>query len=137
MSRGYFTRAQAVVLVYDTGDLQTLTELQEWIRMVKTYCKCRNVVLSLWGHDRGTDKNPVDVDTAQKFASTHGIAISLVFRVCASSGEGVVESFKSVVESTHFMATDPQAARQHLYQTIRAGTQNDLSNSKRTSCCYS
>lgn len=135
VSRGYFNKAHAVILVYDTGDMQSLTDLQGWLKMVKEYCKQRQVVLSLWGHKRGTTRNPVDVDAAQKFAAAQGIPSSLVFEVCASSGEGLVDSFKAVVEGAHLMATDPQRAQQQFSQTIRM-RRSTIRGSKQSTCCY-
>ena len=136
MSRGYFNRAHAVIFVYDTGDMQSLTDLQEWLKMVREYCKRRQVVLSLWGHHRGTTENPVDIDTAQKFAAAWGIPSSLVFEVCASSGKGLVESFKAVVERAYLVATDPHCAQQQLSQTVRMRSRSGSIRGKQSTCCY-
>lgn len=134
MSRGYFNKAHAVIFIYDTGDMQSLTDLQGWLKMVREYCKRRQVVLSLWGHNRGTAKNPVDIDAAQKFAAARGIPSSLVFEVCASSGQGLVESFKAVVDSAYLMATDPQRAEQ---QTINMRSRSgSIRGAKQSTCCY-
>ena len=145
---GYFNKAHAVILVYDTGDMHSLTELQGWIEQVQEHCHDRRVVVALWGHDTGNSVNPMDSGAAKQFAAAQGIIASLVCNVCATSGEGLVAGFKAVVDAMHTAARQPQqrADQDRVYKRDNANTEQQplLQQQQRQSfkdkcchnCCY-
>ena len=132
MSRGYFHKANAVILVYDSGDIQSLIALDGWLKLIGRYCQQKRVVLALWGHDTGNDVNPTAVE---QFAKTKGINPSLVCSVCAESGEGLAAGFKAVVDEVHRVAThqDMPGERTQLMHRTRHGQQQGTWKNR---CCY-
>ena len=149
MSSGYFNKAHAVILVYDTGDMHSLTELQGWIEQVQEHCQYRKVVVALWGHDTGNSVNPMDSGAARQFAAARGISASLVCNVCATSGEGLVAGFKAVVDTVHTAARQPQQrtdqdrVRVHKRGKVKGNRRSSRNTGQRqqqqswkNKCCY-
>jgi len=100
MTRSYFANSVAAILVYDTGETDTLHKLQDWVERTK-WSDSVDVVLSLWGNDKGYADTQVSEEDSASFAALYGIQEDLVFTVNAESGTGVVESYQNVIEAVH------------------------------------
>ena len=109
-SSTYWHDDHAVILVYDTGDRETLNELTKWIPLAKDYSRDQAVLFSLWGNNTGNTTNPVDEEAVRNFAATFGILPSLIFSVTAATGDNLVDSFKTLVDAVHLMNTNPTRA---------------------------
>ena len=114
-SSTYWHDNQAVILVYDSGDKETLTELNRWIPLARDYSKDQDVLFSLWGNDTGNTINPVDEESVRNFAATFGISPSLVFSVTATTGDNLLDSYKRLVDAVHLMNTNQARA----YEVLR------------------
>lgn len=65
MTKSYFRQAVAVILVYDTRDLESLNKLHEWAKMAEETCDYKeHLTYALWGNDKGdifsNVNNPVE-----------------------------------------------------------------------------
>ena len=115
ITRSYFTKSRAVILVYDVGDRASLDELSDWVKTARGYIRDGNVIFSLWGNDTGNELNLVEESAVRDFAQMHGIATSLIFDVNASTGDSLLTSLKQVVAAVHLSTTNPRQASE-LYQ---------------------
>ena len=97
MTRSYFTNCVAAILVYDIGELDSLHKLDEWVDRVK-WSDSANIVLSMWGNDKGNTNNLVSDENSCGFADIYGVKEELMFKVNAKSGWKVVESYHRVIE---------------------------------------
>lgn len=135
MSRGYFHKAHAVILVHDKGDMQSLIALDGWLKLVRRYCQNKRVVVALWGHDTGNDINPIEPAAVEQFAKTRGITPALVCTVSAeSAGEELVACFKAVVEEVHRVATHQESPGERTLLMHRTSGQQQHTWKDR--CCY-
>ena len=102
----YWHNYRAVILVYDTGDIETLNELRWWILLAKDYANGQNLLFSLWGNHTGNTSNPVDEEDARNFAAKFDIHPSLMFDVTASTGDNLLDSYQRLVNEVHLMNTN-------------------------------
>jgi len=100
MTRSYFANSVAAILVYDRGEADTLHKLRDWVERAK-WSESVDVVLSLWGNDKGYADTQVSEEDSTGFAALYGIQEDLIFTVNAESGTGVVESYQNVIEAVH------------------------------------
>ena len=105
-SSTYWNDDHAVILVYDTGDIETLNELSGWISLAKKYSNNQDILFSLWGNNTGNTINPVDKEDVRNFAATFGILPSLVFSVSADTGDNLEDSYKTLVDTVHLITTN-------------------------------
>ena len=66
MTRGYFRQAIAVILVYDTRNLESLWKLKNWVKMANDACNFKqHLIYALWGNVKeemySSVDNPVDM----------------------------------------------------------------------------
>lgn len=97
MTRSYFTNTVAAILVYDIGEQDSLNKLDGWVDRIK-WSESADVVLSLWGNNKGNTNNLVSDENSQGFAAINGVKEGLMFKVDAKSGWNVVESYQRVIE---------------------------------------
>ena len=97
MTRSYFTNSVAAILVYDIGELDSLNKLDEWVDRLE-WSDSADIVLSMWGNDKGNTNNLVSDENSRGFAGIHGVKEELMFKVNAKSGWKVVESYHRVIE---------------------------------------
>ena len=100
MTRSYFANSIAAILVYDIGESDTLNTLGDWVYRSQ-WSDSVDIVLSLWGNDKGYATTLVSEEGSAEFAGHHHIPKELTFRVNAESGAGVAESYQKVVEAVH------------------------------------
>ena len=100
MTRSYFANSIAAVLVYDIGETDTLNILRDWVDRSR-WSDSVDIVLSLWGNDKGCTDTLVSEEGSAGFANHYDIPEELTFRVNAESGAGVAESYQKVVEAVH------------------------------------
>ena len=108
----YWHNYRAVILVYDTGDRETLNELRWWIALARDYSKDQDLLFSLWGNNTGNTTNPVDEEDAGNFAAKFGILPSLIFNVTAATGDNLLGSYERLVDEVHLLNTN----RAHAYE---------------------
>lgn len=65
MTKSYFRLAVAVILVYDTRDLESLNKLHGWAKMAEDTCDYKeHLTYALWGNEKGdifsNVNNPVE-----------------------------------------------------------------------------
>eukprot|EP00731_Ephydatia_muelleri_P026602 Em0018g702a len=106
MTCSYYRWCNAVILMYDLGNLISLTSLHDWGKAARTYSNLKeDVVLSLWGNkaDVTTDCDSVkEWDAAlQALMSEFSIPPSLHFVVSAKTGANVRAAFDSLVRNVH------------------------------------
>ena len=128
MSRSYFHRADAVILVHDVGDMGSLLALDGWLQLVYKFCHSRGVLLALWGLETGNTTNPTEPEAMQQFARARGISSSLVCSVCVETIEGLATGFRAVVEEICRLSSHPPPQ-----QTLTSRSQR---HSQKSSCCY-
>lgn len=109
LTRSYFAKSKGVILVYDTGNLESLNDLAHWIATARDYTN-DSVIFSLWGNDCGEGKDPVDDEAVRNFAEKSGISLALSFNVCVSTGDNLTDSFKKTVDAVHLMNTNQRLA---------------------------
>ena len=97
MTRSYFTNTVAAILVYDIGELDSLHKLDEWVDRLE-WSDSADIVLSMWGNDKGNTNNLVSDESSRGFADIYGVKEELMFKVNAKSGWKVVESYHRVIE---------------------------------------
>ena len=100
MTRSYFTNSVAAILVYDIGELDSLNKLDEWVDRLK-WSDSADIVLSMWGNDKGNTNNLVSDENSRGFAAIHGVKEELMFKVDAKSGWKVVESYHRVIDEVY------------------------------------
>ena len=110
----YFAKSRAIILIYDTGNMETFNDLETWVKIAKFYCE-DDAVLCLCGHNTNNDDNPVDESSVKTFASTYGVPPSLIFTVDPSTGDNMLECFKKTIEAVHLTVTQPRRAREELF----------------------
>ena len=106
MTCNYYRWCNAVILVYDTSDLISLTSLHDWGKAAQTYSNLKeNIVIFLWGNKADV---ATDCDSAQKWdtalqalMSEFNIPPSLHFIVSAKTGANVHTAFDSLVRDVH------------------------------------
>ena len=130
MTHSYFSKSSCVILVYDTGNLESLNELKDWIEIVRDFTDS-STLLSLWGNETGNEQNPVDEEAVYDFRVQHGISSSLTFTVAVSSGDNLIESFKKVVNAVHLTNTNPRRARELYGESVNLSQQK----THKKSCC--
>ena len=139
-SSTYWSNGQAVILVYDTGDIETLNELSRWIPVAKDLGRDEEIVFSLWGNNTGNTTNPVDEKATENFAATFGIPSGLVFTVTASTGDNLLDSYKSLVDVVHLMNTNQARAhemlrKRHIDKVRLGGPMEQQKSSWKEWCC--
>ena len=116
MTQSYFIKSQGVILVCDTGEVESLNDLASWIDTARDYTDS-SLVLSLWANNTGNGSNPLEDDAIMNFAAKHGIASNLVFEVSASSGDNLTDSYRKVVDAIHLTNINPRLARE-VYKNV-------------------
>ena len=113
MTRSYFANSVAAILVYDIGETDTLHKLEDWVERAK-WSDSVDVVLSLWGTDKGYADTQVSEEDSAGFAALYGIQDDLIFTVNAESGTRVVESYQNVIEAVHCQHSPNYGRRSQL-----------------------
>lgn len=113
MTRSYFNKSSATILVCDRGDMDTLTDLEGWVTLALDY-NADDIVFSLWVNNTDTDKCPFGDETVRNFADDKGIPRSLVFDVSSSSGDNLIDAFKKVVDAVHLAEVNPRRYREEF-----------------------
>lgn len=131
LSQSYFSKSRGVILVYDTGNKDTLEDLNNWIRLIRERCN-KDIILCLCGHNTNSVENPVDENSVKSFYTKHRIPPSLVFTVDPSTGDNMVEFFRRTVEAVHLTATQPRQARDELYGNLSL---QDMDPTSGATCC--
>ena len=98
MSRSYFSRASAVVLVYDVTNQCSFGRLQNWLENASRYED--NFKTFLVGNKIDFNSANHEVDTAKvlDFAKRNSISEDFIFRISAKSGEGFSKLFEKIAK---------------------------------------
>lgn len=108
MTRAYFRQAIAVILVYDTLDLESLNKLLEWAKAVDETCDFKqHVVYALWGNEKGTlyssAMNPVESYHVEGLLKSLPKSVCVESQlVCQMNGKDqmkVVENYETLVRT--------------------------------------
>ena len=107
MTKSYFRQAVAVILIYDTRDLESLNKLHGWAKMAEDTCDYKeHLTYALWGNEKGdifsSVNNPVEqyhlTDLQGTFPNSVKIEPQLV---CKFNGmeeqEAVVKCYETLV----------------------------------------
>jgi len=142
MTRSYFAGHSGpvgVILVYDTGDLESLNCLKDWISAAREHngSTGSSVLFSLWGNDMGNDDNPVDNFAAENFARGYDILPKLIFTVNASTGYNLIDSFQRFVGALHLTDTNPRRAEEWFGDIVELQKPNSDAPQSTWSKCVS
>jgi small GTP-binding protein len=97
ITRAYYREACAALLVYDSTNRQSFSEVKTWLEAVRNNSTNDNIVLTLVGNKsdlcgRHTGSRRVKRQEGERFADTHGL---LHVETSAKTGENVTEAFLS------------------------------------------
>ena len=101
MTSNYFRYCHALLLVYDLEQEESLYCLKEWVAEAHQHAYCKQLLLALWGN-KNESQQAMDQQVATRaFSAEYNIPRTLQARVSARSGEGVKESFETLVRTVH------------------------------------
>ena len=95
ITRAYYREACAALLVYDSTNRQSFTEVKTWLEAVRNNSTNDNIVLTLVGNKsdlcgRHTGSRRVKRQEGERFADAHGL---MHVETSAKTGENVTEAF--------------------------------------------
>ena len=93
LTRMYYTKAAAIVLVYDVTSKQSFLGLRNWLEEVHEVCQHQHV-LAVVGNKADLPEAVSDEDSSN-FASAQG---ALHFRTSAVDGQGILEVFQTIAQ---------------------------------------
>ena len=130
LSSNYYRQCDAIILVYQRGDQQSLVALGEWVNDAKTYSHMKeSVMFSLW--ENSFDEHAPSLDQLEKTFMEHsGIPGSLYFKVSTKTGSNLKEAFESVVMTLDKMCVSDQSQSEDLHYVDLKTLQNQSVNLK-------
>ncbi|XP_076058548.1 uncharacterized protein LOC143035566 [Oratosquilla oratoria] len=124
LTKQYYRKADAVVVIYDVTNLQSFQHVLDWVGAVKE--DTGEIVVVVIGNKKDAGHlRVVACDTAHTFAKNHEFHL---YEASAVTGEGVVESLKHLA-GLLLMQQD------HNIETSSVLTLHGKENTKKNKCC--
>ncbi len=103
--KSYYFSADGAILVYDTTDLETLNNLQHWLKMLRWARGKMQPVCALWGN-KGSGWNSVEEANVTGFQDRNEEKVRLLAKVDVSNDDGhIMEQFNELLKEIHFTHT--------------------------------
>ena len=106
MTKSYFRQRIGEILVYNTKDLGSLIDLQEWIQISQQVRTWNGLVFAVWGNESsGLEERSATVDSeaVRQLIEPTGIHVDedLYCTVNSETGESVLESYQKIIAAIH------------------------------------
>lgn len=132
MTKSYFRQAVAVILVYDTSNLESLYKIQEWITTAEDACDySRQLIYALWGNDKGSMyssvNNPVEQDQLEGLLKslTKTIEPQLICQMNGTDQEAVVGCYETLVRTVANQIQEMERTMKEASQRMSEATDTE------------
>ena len=135
MTRTYFRQVIAVILVYDTLNMQSLNKLRQWVKMAQETCEYKDhLIYALWGNDKplfqSSVNNPVDEEAVACLLRTPQFRMIEPGLVCRLNGEAdrdtVEQEYEKLVRQVDSRMRDiEKKMKEASFRSQRAATDTE------------
>ena len=98
----YYQNAEAAIIVYDLGDIDTFKDATRWIQELGNFLS-EKIPIALAGNKADLPERVVPIEDAEKFAMENNAKL---FYTSAKTGENVTEIFGYLAEEIYKTKSD-------------------------------
>lgn len=131
ITRSYFRKAVGIILVYDSGNRDSLDALQDWVFYIKDAAPWQQqhiMTFTVWANTTDHKSTAVSEEQLNSFLTFLGLSEEHCFVVNAYTGFNVLESYQTLIDRVHHQLHTPQD------NTSNSALLDDSPNTTSSSC---